>query len=349
MYVVILAGGEGKRLWPISNKNTPKPFVKLNDDFSLLQNTILRASKLHSINGIIIVSGEKYSQRVISECNKLRKVNKNICRIEILVEPESRDTSYAISYASLYIQQNYAPDSEILVLPSDHVIDKELAFQFAVKKARLLPREGKVTLFGIEPSRPETNYGYIQYNKHQVLKFIEKPDYLTAQQYIKSGEYLWNSGIIYCQANILLSEIDAYSRNVFTNTMNSLANSSVSYHGDYKMINIQKIECDTDGQSIDYAVLQKSDNINVVACDIGWNDVGNWNSVSQAMPKDLNGNNIKGDALLHDVSNCYVESNNKQIAVVGVSNLAIIETDNGILIINKQNASDIKKVFSVLK
>lgn len=342
MHAVILAGGIGKRLWPLSTQLNPKPFLNFNNDLSLIQNTLLRVSKVISIKNIIISTSRSCSKKIIEHCNKLNISS----QIEILLEEESQDTTISIATAATYIKNKYGKNEGIYFMPCDHIIKKENNFCESMSSAQVLLQQNKIALFGIKPTYAEKNYGYIKYEEQKVVNFIEKPSASLAAKFIASGKYLWNSGIICCKAKVMLDEIDRYNKGLLKNVENSLNTAIMSLDGKYKQIFCRKIMTTMQHVSIDYSTLQKSKNIAVLSCDIGWNDVGNWQQASQILPSDKNGNNIQGAVKMHDTSNCYIASNSKKIIAVGVKDLVILEKEGEILIMNKKDAAGFKSKYS---
>lgn len=337
MYVVILAGGSGKRLWPISNHALPKPFLNIDNDLSLLQNTIIRALKLCNLKKIIIVANHLYIKNVIENCTNL-SLSSNI---EIIVEHHAKNTTAAITAAAVYIECHYGSNHNILVLPCDHIIDNEDIFCEKISKLIATDKE-KLCLFGITPTENNTNYGYIKYQQDVVISFTEKPSKLDADNWIKSGDYLWNSGIIYAKISVLLKEIKKHSMKTWILATRAIHNSSVSYELGYKHIHLCKESTvNMIEQSIDYEILQKSDNLSVIKFDVGWKEIGNLESFCHSISSDMYDNNIHGNAKVYNTSNCYIQSKEKHIIVAGVNNLLVVETQDKIFVIDKNSAPDV--------
>ncbi|MCP5369875.1 MAG: mannose-1-phosphate guanylyltransferase [Rickettsiaceae bacterium] len=331
MYVVILAGGNGKRLWPVSNCSVPKPFLKIKNNLSLLQNTIIRASKIRNLSKIIIVANSKYIKNVVEDCKNLSVT----LDIEIIVEHYTKNTTAAIAAAAIYIESIYGPNNNILVLPCDHIISKEGVFYENIDKlnSRKLV---SLTLFGIPPTSNNSSYGYIKYQDNKVLSFIEKPNKKDTINFVQSGNYLWNSGIIYAEVSVLLKEIKHHSYNTWNLITRAIHNSVTSYGSGYKEIRLRKESTlNIIEDSIDYEILQKSNNLNVIKCDIGWKEIGDLNSFCNAITTDINDNNIYGNATAYNTSNCYIQSKEKCIITVGVNNLLVVETDDKIFVVDK--------------
>ena len=345
MHAVILAGGKGARLWPVSTEKTPKFLIKQQNGKSLVQTTFERMNRISFIKNIVTVTNNNYFVQIKEHYSEINKA----INYEYIIEPSGKDTAAAILSSVIHIGKHYGLDEIVLVVPTDHIIHKQKTFNDAVSRAKILAKSGKIIAFGITPTYVEENYGYIKHKKNKVLSFKEKPTKETAKKYFKSGNYLWNSGMLCFTARTFLEEMQKYCPNIFQIVQRALDASEHTNTINYREVYLNKIiwqEAST--ISIDYALLEKTKKIAVIPCDIEWSDMGNWNSISKSAPTDLNGNNIKGNAITYNVLNCYIESNSKIIAAVGVKNLAIIETENGLLIVDKRNAADVKKISSMI-
>jgi len=351
MHAVILAGGAGSRLWPVSTRQKPKPFMKVNNE-SFIQKAFIRAIELESVHNVITVTTSDCVSAVKEHYREVSNVTSNSIRKELIIEPCGRDTAAAIAAAAVHVFSNYEPDEIILILPSDHIILDSVAFSNAVLQAQNMAKQGKIVTFGIKPFYPEMGYGYIEYNNSEVIRFVEKPSFSLALEYLQSGKFLWNSGILCFTANTIIKELETNCSGMLSRVIKAIHTSKLSFSTDYyRELLLSPLIWETIPEiSIDFALLEKSRQIAVVACDIGWSDIGNWDSLSKLMPKDKNGNRVKGNVKLYDSIDCYVESDsNKIIAVVGVKNLAIIESENGFLIIDKKKVSSAKEIFADLQ
>ncbi len=349
MYALILTGGIGARLWPASTPIKPKPFLKINNQYTLLQNTILRANSLSQVKKIIIIGNSDHVLLIKQQYLQLKAVEKRLKSIDFIAETVSNNTMPAILAANLYIKQNYG-NQQILILPSDHIIKNFLAFQQAVNRAIKKCQNNKIVLFGIKPSCADPNYGYIKYEKNRVIKFIEKPSAAHAEKFLYSKNYQWNSGMVLANTDLILSELSKFAPDNFALMQNIIQNSIVELNGTFRKITIGKMGMERiTKNSFDHAILEKTNKISLVKCpeNIGWSDVGNWDSIAKNQPCDDVGNNITGNVITHNVTNCYIQGGDKPISAIGVNDLAIIETKNGILVINKQNASDVSYISDI--
>lgn len=345
-YPIILSGGAGTRLWPVSRQLHPKPFIRMADGESLLQKAFNRASLLQGLSEIITVTNRDLF--FITE-DEYRGVNHANLPLSFILEPFGRNTAPAITTAATLAHEKNQ-DAVLLVLPSDHLISDQEAFTTAVNQAIALAENGKVVTFGIQPSRAETGYGYIEADGNEVKRFIEKPPQEDAERYLEAGNYLWNAGMFCFRADIMLQELKKHASALLDNC-NQCFQASHRSTGD----NFTSLELDASSFeavpdiSIDYAVLEKSENIAVVACDIGWNDIGSWNAFSDIESPDIKGNRVIGRAHLHNSTNCYIQSENRLIGAVGVNDLIIIDTPDAVLVSDREHAQDVKHIVGQLK
>jgi mannose-1-phosphate guanylyltransferase len=267
-----------------------------------------------------------------------------------ILEPEGRNTAPAIAAATLTICKRYGPKAVMLFLTADHLIADVPAFTQAVSVAVGLAESGKVTTFGINPETPETGYGYIEADGHDVLRFVEKPDLQTAQSYIDSGKYLWNSGMFCMTAETAMAELQQYAPEVLAAVAISLeASRLVEGTGQYQIELDQKTFAQAESISIDYALMEKTKHAAVVSCSIGWSDIGSWNALGDLIAPDASGNSLKGEVFLHDVKNCFLQTDDRIIAAVGVENLIVIDTPDALLIADKSRSQDVKQIVGQLK
>jgi mannose-1-phosphate guanylyltransferase len=347
---VIMAGGTGSRLWPMSRELYPKQFLRLHGGDSMLQETVSRLSGMETMPPLVICN-EAHRFLVAEQLRQLNQLSNNI-----ILEPVGRNTAPAIALAALRAIA-LGDDPLLLVLAADHVIEDTQEFQSVVQKAVLHATDGRLVTFGIVPTGPETGYGYIQRGEkssinddcaYKVLKFVEKPDSKTAKQYILGGDYYWNSGMFMFQAKKYLSELGQYRPDILAACKKAIETSEPDVDQDFIRINKAAFMTCPD-ESVDYAVMEKTSEAVVVPLDAGWNDVGSWSALWDVNPKDENHNALTGDIFLHNTSNCYINTDEKLVAAVGVENLVIVNTKDAVLVIDKSKVQDVKKVVEYLK
>ena len=344
---VILCGGAGSRLWPVSREHHPKPFIRLADGQSLLQKAFLRGAQLPGVDEVLTVTNRELFFKTEDE---FREVNSNKIATSFILEPFGRNTSAAIAAAALHIAKTHGPGTAMLVLAADHLIADQSAFAAAVEVAMTLAQTGSLVTFGIQPEAAETGYGYIETNGSKVVRFVEKPSLEKAEEYLAIGNFLWNSGMFCFQAGAMLKAMQKHCPDILAATQTCLDQSRTAVGKAFAEITLDP---ETFGaipdDSIDYSVMERSDEIVVVPCDIGWSDIGSWSALGDLSPADEGGNRIDGEAQLHDVTNCYVQSNKRLIGAVGVNNLIIVDTPDALLVADKSRAQDVKKIFAALK
>jgi mannose-1-phosphate guanylyltransferase len=351
---VIISGGVGSRLWPVSRAAHPKPFIKLPDGESLISKTFRRACALENVVEVLTVTNQELYFKTQDEYHKAQK---NTCPLSYILEPFGRNTAAAIAAAALQIQQTHGDDAIMLVLATDHLIEDDIAFSAAVKSAQNLAEQGWHVTFGIEPEYLETGFGYIEADKKndlsagfKIKRFVEKPDLKKAEEYIKDGNYYWNSGMFCFKAAALLADLKTHAPEVLENTKHALESARkqdidnglvVRMSPDY-FANVPDI-------SIDYALLEKSESIAMVPCNIGWSDIGTWHAMGNLVAPDENQNRFDGEVIAHNSSCNYVHSPKRLTALVGVEDLVIVDTDDALLIAHKDHTQDVKHIVAQLK
>lgn len=344
---VILSGGAGTRLWPVSRELHPKPFIRLADGQSLLQKSFLRAKGLPGVAEVLTVTNRDLFFKTADE---YRETGVIPMQLGFILESEGRNTAPAIAAAALTIHKTYGPKAVMLFLTADHLIGDVKAFTQAVQEAVKLAEAGKVTTFGIQPEAPETGYGYIEADGNHVRRFVEKPNLETAQEYVNSGKYLWNSGMFCMTAETAMAELKKYAPEVLQSVSNCLdASRRVEGDGQYQIELDAKTFAQAENISIDFALMEKTKQAAVVSCSIGWSDIGSWNALGDLVAPDAQGNSIEGEAFLHDVSNCYIQADDRIVAAVGVDNLIVIDTPDALLIADKSRSQDVKQIVGQLK
>ncbi len=352
---VIISGGSGERLWPASREFFPKPFIIMADGQTLIAKAFQRALNQNAVSEVLTVTNKEHYFKTKSEYSALGPLP---VKMSYILEPMGRNTAPAIAMAALYAASMYGEDTTLLILPADQLIADEKAFYEAVVAAQSVADQGKLVTFGITPVRAETGYGYIQHANialentmvaYPVERFVEKPDKETAERYLSDGKHLWNAGIFCFQAGAFLSELRKYQPEIFAACLAaapadwSSAQTSYVELGDINFAAIPSI-------SIDYAVMEKSENVVVVACNVGWNDVGSWAAMSSLIQPDQNGNRIIGDVLTHAANDCYIRANgDRLIGALGVTDLIVIDTPDALLLAGRESAHQVKQIVSQLK
>jgi mannose-1-phosphate guanylyltransferase / mannose-6-phosphate isomerase len=343
----ILCGGAGSRLWPVSRELHPKPFIRLADGRSLLQKAFLRGAALPGVAEVLTVTNRELLFKTKDEYIEVNKVG---LTASFILEPMGRNTAAAIAAATLHVAKHHGNDALMLVLASDHLISDQGAFAEVVVKATALATAGKVVTFGIKPHAPETGYGYIETDGNSVLRFVEKPSRETAQAYLESGRYLWNSGMFCFSAEAMLREMELHCPSILAATAACIEKSRALEGQGFAQLELDPLSfSQVPTMSIDYAVMERSTEIAVVPCSIGWSDIGSWGSLGDLSAPDSNGNRIEGHVLLHDVKNCYVQSKERIVGAVGIENLVIVDTPDALLIADKNRSQDVGRLYAELK
>ena len=343
---VILSGGSGTRLWPLSRKEYPKQYLPLAGDNTMLQDTILRLNGLDNLADPIIVCNANHRFLVAEQCQQI-----DIKNPTILLEPVGRNTAPAIAAAALQSLKD-SDSSMLLILSADHVIQDVDAFHQVINIANQHAQEGKLITFGIVPTDANTDYGYIKASKeddngvHKVEEFVEKPDLKIAEKYLDLGNYLWNSGMFMFKADVLINELTTHSPDIVKLVSDAVNNATQDL--DFIRLDKQAFESLT-SDSIDYALMEKSDNVVVVPLDAGWSDVGSWSALHDIGTKDSNGNVIQGDVFTEETINTYIHANHHMVATIGVKDLVIVDTPNATLIATKDKVQEVKKIVEKLQ
>jgi mannose-1-phosphate guanylyltransferase len=319
----------------------------LDDGQSLLQKSFLRAKGLPNVVEVLTVTNRDLFFKTADE---YRETGDIPMPLGFILESEGRNTAPAIAAAAITIHQNSGPKAVMLFLTADHLIADVPAFTEAVQAAVKLAETGKVTTFGIQPEAPETGYGYIESEGNTVKRFVEKPDLKTAQEYVASGKYLWNSGKFCMTAETAMAELKRYAPTVLEAVEKSLQVSRrLDGPGQYQIDLDPATFKQADSISIDYALMEKTTHAAIVACDIGWSDIGSWNALGDLIPKDANGNSLEGETYLYDVTNTFIQASGRLIAAVGVDNLIVIDTPDALLVAHKDRSQDVKQIVGQLK
>ena len=349
----IIAGGAGTRLWPVSREAMPKPFMRLPDGQSLLQKTFTRAASLPDVAQLLTVTNREVFFRTLDD---YRALNTAATELGFILEPFGRNTAPAIAAAALQVAQRYGGDAQLLVLPADHLITDIAAFAQAVDSARQLAEQGWLVTFGILPTRAETGFGYIEKgpalntDSFKVAQFVEKPDALTAQGYLDGGLHLWNSGMFCMRADSVLRELKAHAPQVLDAVSHCLEHSQIFEGQQQRHLELDSASfARVPDISIDYAVMERSQHVAVVPCQLGWSDIGSWQAVRELTRADENGNQCTGENVLHDVHNCYIDSPKRLVGAVGLNDLIIIDTPDALLVADARRSQDVRHIAQALK
>jgi mannose-1-phosphate guanylyltransferase/mannose-6-phosphate isomerase len=347
LYPVILSGGSGSRLWPLSREHYPKPLLPLVSDKTLLQETACRLDGIPDLGDAVYVCNEEHRFLLAEQVTQIGKTP-----AAIILEPEGRNTAPALTLAALYLVKQ-DPDAMMVVMPADHVMTEPQQFITAVEQGSDNAEQGALVTFGIVPESPETGYGYIKRDAqigssaaYTVARFVEKPDLQTAEQYVSEGDYFWNSGIFLMRADRWLDEISQHRPDILK-VCREATNKGVQ-DSDFFRVDKQLFHaCPSD--SIDYAVMEKTDRAVVVPISAGWSDIGAWSALWNVCPQDADGNVIQGDVLAEDTHNAFLVAQHRCLATVGLDNIVVVETADAVLVASKDKAQDVKAIVDRLK
>ncbi len=348
---VILSGGAGTRLWPVSRKAYPKPFMKLANGQTLAELAFDRALDIASDGHVVTVTSRDY----YFICRDLYKTHPD-CRLEkldFLLEPVGRNTAPAVALAALHVAEKYGEDAVMVVMPSDHLIKDKVAFKAAVQQAAALALTGPLCTFGIYPTEPETGYGYIQageaipgHNAKAIKQFVEKPDLETARGYLQSGEYSWNSGMFCFTPRALLAVMRAVDPRVAEAAQRCYdASNTAATPLEFDVETFKNMP----DISFDYSVMEKAPHRAVIDGRFDWNDIGSWNSMAMLSDQDESGNRIEGKAITIESNDCYIRAGDRLVATVGVSDLLVVDTKDAVLVAHRNKSQGVKDVVHFLK
>jgi mannose-1-phosphate guanylyltransferase/mannose-6-phosphate isomerase len=344
---VILSGGSGTRLWPLSREHYPKQLLALSGDLTMLQETAMRLDGVTEQAPALVVCNEEHRFLVAEQLRQIDRMPQ-----DILLEPFGRNTAPALTLAALAITAR-EPNAVMLVMPADHVIRDQVVFHTAVQKGRDEALAGRLVTFGIVPTQPETGYGYIRKgpmlatsNGYKIDRFVEKPDAETARTYLDTGEYLWNSGIFMMTAARWLEEIKCFRPDIAEACV-------AAWKGGKRDMDFYRLDKETftrcPSESIDYAVMEKTDNAVVIPLDAGWSDIGAWSSLWEVSQCDADGNVLQGDVMAFHTHNALLIAQHRFVAAVGLEDIVVVETADAVLVAHKDHAQDVKAVVAELK
>ena len=354
MYTVIMAGGKGTRFWPLSTEDKPKQLLSLVGNTSLLQQTVARITPLMPPEDVYVVTGESLVSATKHHLPDLPLEN-------IIVEPVGRNTLPCIGLAALYLKKRRGGDAVMVVLPADSLIQHQNRFRKLLQYAEKIAADDDVLItFGVPPTRAETGYGYIHlggaahtvddFQAFQVRQFVEKPDRKTAEKYLESREYLWNSGMFVWQVDIILNAIKTYQASIYQQLMEIDAAIGTASETDAISYAYSQME----GISVDYGVMEKAKEVLVIPADIGWNDVGHWGAMHELFERDASGNAVRGKHLGIDTQDCVIvnqsgATRDKLIATIGVSDLVIVESERAVLVCPIDRVQEVKDLVEKLE
>jgi len=319
----------------------------LSDGQSLLQKAFLRAAALPGVEEILTVTNRELFFKTEDEFVPINLAN---LFTSFILEPFGRNTAAAIAAAALQVAQTRGEDAILLILAADHLITDQTAFAQAVGKARELAMSGKLVTFGIKPNAPETGYGYIEAENYEVIRFIEKPPRARAEEYLASGRFYWNSGMFCFAAGTMLREMELHCPDILAATRACFEHSRKNEGTGLSLHELsQEYFNQVPDNSIDYAVMEKSSNVAVVPCDIGWSDIGSWSALGELVEADDDGNRVEGEVLLHETRNCFIQSHDRVVGTVGAENLIIIDSPDALLVADRSRAQDVKHLYAELK
>lgn len=339
---VILSGGSGTRLWPLSREHYPKQLLSLLGEQTLLQQTVSRLDGMPDVAAPLLVCNEEHRFLIAEQLRQIEKAP-----ADIILEPVGRNTAPALTLAALALRKHAANDTLMLVMPADHVIQDVGKFHAAVKDGMALAQRGQLITFGIVPTAAETGYGYIKKGDgYCVAAFVEKPDMETASRYVASGEYLWNSGMFMMLASVWLDELNRFHPAM-------LESCRAAFECGRRDADFYRIDAQAFGSclsnSIDYAVIEETDKAAVVPLDAGWSDIGAWSSLWDASPRNTDGNVLQGDVYAHATQNALLISQHRFLAAVGINDIIVVETPDAVLVASQKHAQDVKEVVHRLK
>lgn len=349
---VILSGGSGSRLWPLSRQSHPKPYIPLPDGETLIQKTLMRVLEARPDDPVLTVTNRDYYFLTRDSFAAYAKSHSaRLPSFHYLLEPVSRNTAPAMACAALWAQQHAGDDALLLFLPADHLIPEADVFAKTCSDALTMAESGQLVTIGIQPTRPETGFGYIQLGEaqdlsHRVTRFVEKPDAQTAQTYLDSGQYLWNSGMFCMRADALLEELARHAPEVHASALSA-------WHDAREFGDAHELGAafaNAPDISIDYAVMEKAGRVAVLPAEFSWNDLGTWSQYGELLGLDEQGNRIHAvDAIIDDAKDCIVHSPHRLTALLGVENLLVVDTPDALLIADKSRDQDVRRLVKTLK
>lgn len=344
---VIISGGAGSRLWPLSRESHPKPLIPVSGGESLLQHAYRRALAIPGVADVVTVTNRDL---LFVSDDAYRGTGVTAPRLTYVLEPQGRDTAAAVAAAVVAVERQHGADTVMCVFPADHMVGDVAGFVAAMQQAIELAGRGRLVTFGVKPTRPETGYGYIEASGTDVIRFVEKPDADTAARYLASGTFLWNSGMFCFTAGTMVALLEALAPDILDGCRKALEAARRVDGAAVTQFELDKeIFSAVRKDSIDFAVLEKAGNVSVVPCDIGWGDIGSWTAYGELLPRDADGNNVSGEVALVGTRNTIVSGSDRLVAAVGVEDMIIVDTADALLVASKDAAQDVKTLFNRLK
>ncbi|MGN7611535.1 mannose-1-phosphate guanylyltransferase/mannose-6-phosphate isomerase [Magnetococcales bacterium HHB-1] len=346
MFPVILSGGAGTRLWPLSRRAYPKQFLSLTKEKTLFQQAVERLQGLEALQPPLIICNQEHRFLTAEQLQLI-----DIQPEAIFLEPFGRNTAPATACAAFHLVEKHAPESLMFLLPADHLIPEQKAFHDACGEAKKMAQQGYLTTFGVTPHTPETGYGYIQRGEtldggFKVKRFVEKPNQSTAEKYLMSGDFYWNSGMFLFRADRFLEELQKFRPDIFAATKKAYENGQADL--DFMRLDHNAF-ADCPSESIDYAVMEKTQDAAMTPLDAGWSDVGSWSALWVTGEKDDQGNVCYGDVETQETANCYLRAESRMLSTVGLSEMIVVETADAVLVAPKSHAQSISALTKRLK
>jgi len=353
MLAIILCGGSGTRLWPVSREAMPKPFMRIGSGPSLLQRTALRARRVGA-SACLVVTNAEYTFKTIEELTELADAAPR--EVQLLLEPMGRNTAPAIAAACWQLHRQGKDAEPLLIMPADHLIQDEARFATVAANAERLASQGRIVLFGIQPTMPETGFGYIECEAvpagdapQRVRRFVEKPTPDKAAEYLAAGSFLWNSGMFCFTAGTMIDALQRHAPDVLRAAREAVERGATSDRQPLRIeLNRESFGSAPD-ISIDYAVMEKASDVVVLAGDFGWSDIGSWKAVAEEFERDAGGNTTSGEVLLADCRNVHAQTEDRLVAAVGLSDVVIVDTPDAVLVCDRHASQKVKEVVGELK
>lgn len=344
---IIISGGAGSRLWPLSRETFPKPFVTLPDGETLLRKTYARALALPGVTRVVTVTNRELTFLTSDE---YERVPEPVVEHGFILEPSGRDTAAAIALGALHVAETEGPDALFLMLPADHLIGDVAAFVETVARAEAAAAAARIVLFGIRPDRPETGFGYFEAGGDTIRRFVEKPDAATAARYLESGRYFWNSGMLCAPAGLMLDALSRHRPDIMDATRAAYEASVVSTAPRRVTVTVDREAfARVPATSIDYAVLEREDALGFVEAGFDWSDVGSWTELGKLVPADDAGNRFSGTVVAHDAHDTFVLAQDRLVGLVGVRDLIVVDTPDALMIADRSRAGEVRGIYDRLK